>query len=57
MTASAIMELESILNLIGIAGLAARQARAQPLKYFVWVFGRHRQKGTWGWKVKATTSR
>ena len=53
MTASAIMELESILNLIeNPPGSTPGKLERNPLKYFVWVFGTPSAKGTWGWKVE-----
>jgi hypothetical protein len=53
MTASAIMELESILNLIeNPPGAKPGKLERNPLKYYVWVFGTPAAKGTWGWKVE-----
>ncbi len=53
MTASAIMELESILNLIeNPPGAKPGKLERNPLKYYVWVFGTPSAKGTWGWKVE-----
>ncbi len=53
MTASAIMELESILNLIeNPPGSKPGKLERNPLKYYVWVFGTPSAKGTWGWKVE-----
>jgi hypothetical protein len=55
MTASAIMELEAVLNVIenppGAKPRANPLAR-DPLKYYVWVFGTPSAKGAWGWKVE-----
>ena len=53
MTASAIMELESILNLIeNPPGSKPGKLERNPLKYYVWIFGTPSAKGTWGWKVE-----
>jgi hypothetical protein len=53
MTASAIMELESVLNLIeNPPGAKPGKLERNPLKYYVWVFGTPSAKGTWGWKVE-----
>jgi hypothetical protein len=55
MTASAIMELEAILNEIENppgAKPRERPLERNPLKYFVMVFGTPGAKGTWGWKVE-----
>jgi hypothetical protein len=53
MTATSIMELESILNAIeNPPGSNPPKLERNPLKYFVWVFGTPRPKGTWGWKVE-----
>jgi hypothetical protein len=53
MTASSIMELESVLNLIeNPPGANPGKLERNPLKYYVWVFGAPSAKGTWGWKVE-----
>jgi len=55
MTATSIMELESILNAIENppgAKPRERPLERNPLKYFVWVFGTPSAKGSWGWKVE-----
>jgi len=55
MTATSIMELETILNGIeNPPGAKPRETPLErnPLKYFVWVFGTPSEKGTWGWKVE-----
>ena len=53
MTATSIMELESILNAIeNPPGSNPPKLERNPLKYFVWVFGTPSAKGTWGWKVE-----
>jgi hypothetical protein len=55
MTTAAIMELESILNVIENppgAKPRERPLERNPLKYYVWVFGTPAAKGTWGWKVE-----
>ena len=53
MTASSIMELEGVLNLIeNPPGSNPGKLERNPLKYFVWVFGTPSAKGTWGWKVE-----
>ncbi len=53
MTASSIMELESVLNLIeNPPGANPGKLERNPLKYYVWVFGTPSAKGTWGWKVE-----
>jgi hypothetical protein len=53
MTASAIMELESVLNLIeNPPGGKPGKLERNPLKYYVWVFGTPSAKGTWAWKVE-----
>ena len=55
MTATAIMELESILNVIeNPPGGKPRERPLErnPLKYYVWVFGTPAAKGAWGWKVE-----
>ena len=53
MTTDAIMELESILNLIeNPPGSKPGKLERNPLKYYVWVFGTPAAKGTWGWKVE-----
>jgi hypothetical protein len=53
MTASSIMELESILNAIeNPPGSNPPKLERNPLKYFVWVFGTPSAKGAWGWKVE-----
>jgi hypothetical protein len=50
MTASAIMELESVLRALEDAGGNRRFAR-DPLEYYVTVFGTPSPKGAWGWRV------
>ena len=55
MTADAIMQLESVLNLIENPPGVPRRARAlerNPLKYYVWIFGTPGTRGTWGWKLE-----
>jgi len=55
MTATTIMELESILNVIENppgAKPRERPLERNPLKYYVWVFGTPAAKGAWGWKVE-----
>jgi Protein of unknown function (DUF3500) len=55
MTATAIMELESILNEIENPPGAAppeRPLERNPVKYFVSVFGIPGTKGNWGWRVE-----
>jgi len=53
MTATSIMELESILNAIeNPPGSNPPKLERNPLKYFVWVFGTPSPKGAWGWKVE-----
>jgi Protein of unknown function (DUF3500) len=53
MTATSIMELESILNAIeNPPGSNPPKLERNPLKYFVWVFGTPSAKGAWGWKVE-----
>ena len=55
MTATAIMELESILNEIENPPGAAPPARPlerNPVKYYFSIFGTPSPKGTWGWRVE-----
>ena len=55
MTATSIMELETILNEIENPPGAAPRRRPQernPLKYFVSVFGTPSSKGAWGWRIE-----
>ena len=53
LTASGIMELESVLHLIeNPPGANPGKLERNPLKYYVWVFGTPSAKGTWGWKVE-----
>ena len=55
MTATAIMELESILNEIeNPPGAAPRERPLErnPVKYYVSVFGTPSTKGNWGWRVE-----
>jgi Protein of unknown function (DUF3500) len=55
MTATAIMELEGILNEIENPPGAAprdRPLERNPLKYYVSVFGTPGTKGDWGWRVE-----
>ena len=55
MTATAIMELESILNEIeNPPGAAPRERPLErnPVKYYVSVFGTPGTKGNWGWRVE-----
>ena len=53
MTTDAIMQLESILNLIeNPPGTAPRGPERNPLKYFVWIFGTPGTRSTWGWKLE-----
>jgi Protein of unknown function (DUF3500) len=55
MTATAIMELESILNEIENPPGAAppqRPLERNPVKYYVSVFGTPSTKGNWGWRVE-----
>ena len=53
MTADAIMQLESVLNLIeNPPGSAPGTPERNPLKYYVWIFGTPGVKSTWGWKLE-----
>jgi hypothetical protein len=53
MTTDAIMQLESILNLIeNPPGAPPRALERNPLKYFVWLFGTPGTRSTWGWKLE-----
>jgi hypothetical protein len=55
MTADAIMQLESVLNLIENPPGVPPRPRAlerNPLKYFVWIFGTPGTRSTWGWKLE-----
>jgi hypothetical protein len=52
-TTDAIMQLESVLNLIeNPPGSARRSPERNPLKYYVWIFGTPGVKSTWGWKLE-----
>jgi hypothetical protein len=55
MTATAIMELETILNEIenpSDAPARQRPLERNPVKYYVSVFGTPSAKGSWGWRVE-----
>jgi hypothetical protein len=56
MTATAIMELEAVLQVIEeqsrTAGRGAEPFYRDPVKYFFSVFGTPSNKGAWGWRVE-----
>src|SRR5688572_12203382 len=53
MTTDAIMQLESILNLIeNPPGARPGSPERNPLKYYVWIFGTPGTRSTWGWKLE-----
>jgi len=53
MTTDAIMQLESVLNLIeNPPGSTPGSPERNPLKYYVWIFGTPGVKSTWGWKLE-----
>lgn len=47
-----VMSLEEVLYLLEGGNREERRARRDPLKYYISVFGRPDQSGTWGWRCE-----
>jgi len=47
-----VMALEEVLYLLEEGNRAQRRAKRDPLKYYISVFGKPADEGTWGWRVE-----